>query len=350
MKKSVIAMLHMGYWLMYLLLILLLFKALNIDNNHALSTGNKLNLLLSPFTLGAILPAIFGFYVAYTILFDRFLEKKKILHLCFTVIVTALVASIAAQLIMYISFGGKRVNWSMDTCITMGIFLAIISLVHIATGLVMKGFISWYNDIKIKAELTKKNYEIELALVKSQINPHFLFNTINNIDVLITKDATKASEYLNKLSDIMRFMLYETKAEKIPLTTELAYIKKFIELQRLRTINEHYINYTVKGDATSLMISPMLFIPFIENAFKHSDNKKVENAITIQIRVEENTITFFCENSYSKNKQLKDSYSGIGNDLIQKRLALLYPKKHTLSITNSNDLYQVNLILQQHEN
>ena len=194
----------------------------------------------------------------------------------------------------------------------MGWFLAFISLVNGATGLVMKGFFTWYNDIKVKVDLAKKNYEMELALVKSQINPHFLFNTINNIDVLITKDATRASEYLNKLSDIMRFMLYETKPAKIPLNKELTYIEKFIELQKIRTTNPHYINYTVKGDATNLMIPPMLLIPFIENAFKHAENKKAENAININLDIEQEKFIFKCENTYNQNSQMKQEHSGLG--------------------------------------
>ena len=189
-------------------------------------------LFCSPFGFAAILPALFGFYTFYSIMFDKFLIKKKILQLFLSAGAFSLISSIITQLIMYIAFLGKRVNWSVDTCIEMGLLLAFISLVHSTTGLVMKGFITWYNDIKIKVELNKKNYEMELALMKSQINPHFLFNTINNIDVLINKDAIRASEYLNKLSDIMRFMLYETKAEKIPLNNELTYIEKFIELQK----------------------------------------------------------------------------------------------------------------------
>lgn len=146
----------------------------------------------------------------------------------------------------------------------------------------MKGFITWYNDIKTKVELTKKNYEMEIALMKAQINPHFLFNTINNIDGLIQEDSDKASEYLNKLSDIMRFMLYETKTEKIYLAKELAYIGKYIELQKIGTSNPGYVKYEVQGEPANLLVEPMLFIPFIENAFKHTDDKRVENAIKIR--------------------------------------------------------------------
>jgi LytS/YehU family sensor histidine kinase len=212
-------------------------------------------------------------------------------------------------------------------------------------GLVLQGFISWYADIKLKEALSKKNHEMELALVKSQINPHFLFNTINNIDVLIQKDAVKASAYLNKLSDIMRFMLYETKTEKIPLAQELEYIEKYIDLQKIRTSNLNYVNYNLQGDAGSLMIAPILFIPFIENAFKHSENKKIDNAININVVIENGKIIFDCENSYSTDTQTKLGHSGLGNELIQKRLNLLYPEKHTLAISDENKIYKVKLII-----
>ncbi|MDQ6843076.1 MAG: histidine kinase, partial [Bacteroidota bacterium] len=257
MKKPAIVLFHIGYWMMYLFLVVLIFKAFNSTKDVVAAKDLGLILYYSPFGFGAFIPALLGFYTFYLFLFKRFLTTKKIFQLFAAALVVCLASSILTQLIMYKVFHGKRVNWSVDTCVYMGLFIAFISMVHGAIGLGMKGFITWYNDIKIKAELNRKNYEMELALVKSQINPHFLFNTINNIDVLITKDATRASEYLNKLSDIMRFMLYETKPSKIPLSKELAYIEKFIELQKIRTANEHYINYTVKGDTKSLMIPPM---------------------------------------------------------------------------------------------
>ena len=345
MRKSVVALLHIGYWLMYLFLVMLIFMALNSTKMHMTTKVLGSVLLYSPFGFGAILPALTGFYTFYLVLFNRLLTRKKILQLFLAAPAVSVAGSIITQLFMYAAFLGKRVNWTFDTCVAMGLVLAFIVLVNGATGLVMKGFITWYNDIKIKSDLNKKNYEMELALVKSQINPHFLFNTINNIDVLITKDAERASEYLNKLSDIMRFMLYETKPTKIPLNKELTYIEKFIELQKIRTTNQRYINYTVKGDATNFMIPPMLFIPFIENAFKHAENKKAENAINIDLDIEKEKIVFKCENAYQQNLQMPQEHNGLGSKLIKKRLALMYPGKHTLTITNNNELYKVALSL-----
>jgi two-component system LytT family sensor kinase len=345
MKKSIVILMHIGYWTMYLFLVTMLFMALKINNPQATLQNMGVSFLFSPLSFGAIIPGLLGFYASYLLLFNRYLVTKKMLLLILAVVSLSILFSIITQLIIYVVFAGKGVNWTFETCISMGTFLAFISVVHSTTGFIMQGFIKWFEDIKLKADLNKRNYETELALLKSQINPHFLFNTINNIDMLITRDATSASAYLNKLSDIMRFMLYETKTERIPLNKELTYIEKFIELQKIRTTNQHYINYNVKGDVTNVMIPPMLFIPFIENAFKHTENKKTENAININLDIEKSRIIFRCENSFNPNSQLKQDGNGLGSELIRKRLTLMYPDKHTLAITNNNELYKVELTI-----
>ncbi len=341
MKKSIVILLHIGYWLVYWMLVSFIILTAFQSKAHLPFSF----FLFSPIAISAIVPGIIGFYSSYFFLFNRYLIKKKILQLVVAAIGVGFLASVITQLFMYVAFGNNGINWTLETCITMGLFLVFISLVHGITGLVMQGFIKWFEDIKLKSDLQKRNYDTELALLKSQINPHFLFNTINNIDMLITKDAPSASVYLNKLSDIMRFMLYETKTEKIPLIKELTYIEKFIELQKIRTTNPHYVNYTVNGDAANVLIPPMLFIPFIENAFKHAENKKTENAINIHLDIEKNKMIFKCENSFNPNSKLEQDGNGLGSELIRKRLTLMYPDKHTLAITNNNELYKVELTL-----
>jgi len=236
-----------------------------------------------------------------------------------------------------------------ESVFELTLLTALVAILNGGMGLVMKGFITWYAEIKLKEDLSRKNYEMELALVKSRINPHFLFNTINNIDVLIEKDPVKASAYLNKLSDIMRFMLYETKAENISLNRELEYIEKFVALQKIRTANTDFVQYSIEGNPANRMVAPMLFIPFIENAFKHAENKITGNAVNIKFVIDKNQVIFYCENSYHKNNHTKADDSGLGNELIEKRLALLYGDKHTLEITNENEMYKVKLILNNHE-
>jgi two-component system, LytTR family, sensor kinase len=350
MKKSIVILMHIGYWTMYLLLITLLLMALKIDNPQFTVRNMGFVLLLNPLGLGALIPGVLGFYTSYLFLFRRYLATKRIPWLIAVGVALSVVISIISQLIIYLSFAGKGVNWSLETCVSMGAFLALIAIVHGAIGLVMQGFFKWFEDIRWKVDMDRKNYETELALLKSQINPHFLFNTINNIDMLIVKDATAASAYLNKLSDIMRFMLYETKSELISLAKELSYIEKFVELQKIRTINQHYVNYTIKGDDTNVMIPPMLFISFIENAFKHATNKKAVDAIIIHLDIEPGKIVFSCENNFNPDSKLKHDSNGLGNELIKKRLMLLYPNKHKLAITNNSELYRVELTLFQNEN
>jgi len=236
------------------------------------------------------------------------------------------------------------------------VVVGLIAFVNGVLGLVMKGFISWYSDIRLKEELNRKNFEMELALIKSQISPHFLFNTLNNIDVLIEKDPVLASGYLNKLSDILRFMLYETKTAQIPVGKELGYIEKYIALQRIRVSNPEAIRFSVEGQAGQLMVEPMLFMPFIENAFKHAE-KKSDNAILIRFVLGTEKIVFACENKYNPNAPVRpdsdggrDSDGGLGDSLIRRRLSLLYPGRHTLETDAGDELYKTKLTLTAYAN
>jgi len=223
--------------------------------------------------------------------------------------------------------------------------MSFIGLICGIVALVIKGFITWIKEIKMKEALREQNHQMELALIKSQLDPHLLFNTINNIDALILKDAVQASSYLNKLSDIMRFMLYETKADKILVSKEIEYIEKYVALQKIRTANEHYVQFAVTGNMGSKLIAPMVFIPFIENAFKHTNNKKIENAITVNIFIREENIQLVCENKFDPRSQVRKADSGLGNDLIQRRLNLIYAGRQTLEVHRTNELYSVHLTI-----
>lgn len=348
MKKSVVFALHLGYWMMYFLMLFLMYQATQAHLEVSSFPGGRVmfNVLLS----SAVIPALLGFYSSYVFLFPRFLKKKKILGLFLIGLLVYFTCAIIQDIYLSIVPGPGIFVEQWDSAIGITITLTFIALVNGVMGLVMKGFITWYGDIKLKEDLNKKNYEMELALIKSQINPHFLFNTINNIDVLIEKDAAKASGYLNKLSDIMRFMLYETKTEIIPLEKELTYIEKYIELQKIRTSNANFIHYSVEGNPSNAVIAPMLFIPFIENAFKHAEDKKMENGLNIKVSIESDSIIFDCENNYSVNEKTKLDQSGLGNELIQKRLTLLYPDKHALEVSDKNGTYKVKLTLFKDEN
>lgn len=353
MKKIAIVSLHVGYWLLYLLLLLLILVCLQIGTNlkhQPFFTDLHFEIFFFAF---AVLPAILGFYSYYTLLFDRFLIRRKILLLFIFGGLTAVVSSLISALVIFVlhslRIGPGVFNVGISTAIPVIIIISIIAMLNGTIGLIMKGFIRWYAEIKLKEELTRKNFEMELALVKSQISPHFLFNTLNNIDVLITKNAEKASSYLNQLSDIMRFMLYETKTEKILLSKELAYVQKYIELQKIRTANPDFVYFSVEGETTYDYIAPMVLIPFVENAFKHAVTLRNGNAIRIKVWVKKGVIGFECENKYQESAE-KSEHGGLGNELIKKRLELLYADRHTLEITKNETMYRVRLVIESSQN
>lgn len=341
MKRSVIILLHLAYWICFLLLIA--FILISIQQGRDIMPGKN---LVKAFYTSAIIPGVIAFYSFYTFLFSKFLTKKRMWAFFLLGILVSIISGIAGALALSVVFGPRTLfadGFRSAYEITVAIAL-MVAVPNGTIGLVLKGFITWYGDIKVKEELNRKNYEIELELIKSQINPHFLFNTINNIDVLITKDPVKASDYLIKLSDIMRFMLYETKTGKIAMEKELSYIEKYIALQSIRTSKEDYVDYIVKGNTGHLMVEPFLFIPFIENAFKHAGI--ADNAIRVEFIIEDDKISFNCENIYNKTPRTELDHNGLGNELIQKRLSLLYPERHELKITDNDGRYRVKLNIQ----
>jgi sensor histidine kinase YesM len=331
MKKYIIISLPLIYWGPKLLV--LLFILTTSHNDQGISNPG----FILPFS--KVFPAFICFYIFYLYLFPIFLARKKIARFFIFGFITWMTLSILGLVILrnsssdQITHNFSIVFWMMN--ISPGILVAGI------VGSLSSGFVTWYSEIRVKEQLIQKNLQSELALLKAQINPHFLFNTINNIDVLIEKDPKAASKYLKQLSEIMRFMLYETSSDLIPLTTELEYITKYIDLQKIRTSNERFVALTISGDNNNLMIAPAVFIPFIENAFKHSTNKKIEDAIKIIIEISGNDISFTCRNYYDNSKSFTQEKSGLGIDLIKQRLNLLYNQKHQLDIIKTEDQFEV---------
>lgn len=213
-------------------------------------------------------------------------------------------------------------------------------------GFLFRTFFEWIKDRKIKAELEKDKIESQLELLKSQINPHFLFNSLNNIDVLIQEEPQKASEYLNKLSEILRFILYESNTDKIPLIEEIDYIKKYVDLQKIRTSNDNFVKFEIFGNASGKYIAPMIFIHFIENAFKYSTNKKIENAINIRFDISEKRLSFFCKNYFKTTNDTNPDKNGLGIKLIKQKLDLIYKKAYNLNVKEEDNWYIINLEIQ----
>ena len=197
--------------------------------------------------------------------------------------------------------------------------------------------------------LQKEKLQLELNALKAQVNPHFLFNTLNNLYALTLKNSNKSSEVVLKLSDIMRYVLYQSNEATVPLLKELSFISNYIELQRIRYPANYKIDYYVSGAVNGQMIAPLLLIDFIENGFKHGLDKRFNDGwVKININVEKDRLLFDAVNS----KGLRDdgsmipSGNGIGLINIKKRLELMYGNKSMLEIKDGEEEYHVHLDLE----
>lgn len=193
---------------------------------------------------------------------------------------------------------------------------------------------------KVQAQRRTEQLSTELKFLRSQISPHFLFNVLTNLVSLARKKSDQLESSLIMLSDLMRYMLYDTQGKKVPVTKEIGYLQSYIELQKLRFGSEVAINtlIEVEGDYT---IEPMLLIPFVENAFKHGIAQ-----INIQLSVKNGQLTFDVTNRFDhENAISKDENSGIGLTNVRTRLDLLYKDRHTLLIREEDHLFHVTLTL-----
>jgi LytS/YehU family sensor histidine kinase len=217
----------------------------------------------------------------------------------------------------------------------------IVLLLSIVLGTLSWAIHKWAHANRLKAELETKQIRTELELLRSQTNPHFLFNTINNIDTLIRADPALASVYLNELSDLLRFILYESGGERIPLQNEVMYMHKYINLQKIRSVNPGFIHFTVSGDLNGWEIAPMLLMPVLENAFKHVSSKTMDKAIDAELRVAPHSLLFRCTNVFSEGVIHKSGKGGLGAHLLKQRLDLIYKDSYQLETAKTGNYYEV---------
>lgn len=225
---------------------------------------------------------------------------------------------------------------------------------HLATTVPVFIFLGWLarttetlvlNTIR-KEQLEKQAAEAELNYLKSQINPHFLFNTLNNIHTLVYKQAPAAPEAVMHLASLMRYMLYESNAATVPLARELAYVQDYVNLQQLRYRNNPVADLHLTGDMEAYSVAPLLFIHLLENAYKHSPARLEPGDLKIGVEVAAGRLTFSVQNPVrQKAASGLEEPGGIGLPNVRKRLALLYPNQHTLVIQHTGNTFTVVLTI-----
>jgi two-component system LytT family sensor kinase len=219
-----------------------------------------------------------------------------------------------------------------------------IGLFYLAFFVALQLSKEWYFQQEVIRQMELEKVSSELEYLKAQINPHFVFNSINTIYFQIDKENVAARQSLSAFSEMLRYQLYECNGTEIPIEKEILYLKNYIDLQRMRK-DEHYtISFSVEEQVKGFSICPLLIIPFVENAFKHVSHHSDKNEIRIQLNKDDHQLQLSVFNT-KENKPTVNGYSGIGLKNVQRRLELLYRDRHKLTINNETDTFKVDLLL-----
>ena len=220
---------------------------------------------------------------------------------------------------------------------------SFMTLVLIVASAAVKFFQRWISDAQLIHDLELANTNSELEQLKNQINPHFLFNMLNNANVLIEDDPKKASQVLVKLSDLLRYQLYDSSREKVLLTSEIHFLEDFLNLEKVRRDNFNFL-ISKEGELSGVQVPPLLFISFVENAVKHNNDSAKLSYLNLYFDVCHDELFFKCVNSKPALKAVNKS-GGLGLANIKRRLELLFPSSHDLIIEDNSETYCVTLTL-----
>lgn len=314
-------------WVYHLLIWLLIIVVLLYLDWMESKGGNVINLLSDQLKVIPVAGIVYANFALKMFVFDK---RQYGLYL---VLLVALIIA-GTSLLYYVDFlNGGYLNSVQQTMIN------VVAIIPASLGLqyFKRGIVNQYQLQELKA----KTYETELNVLKAQINPHFLFNTLNNIYGLNQIDSEKGSEMIMELSDVMRYHLLYSKKEKISLKNEVQLLKAYIRLEQMRLNNNCDLQVDLESINEHLLIAPLLFLPFVENAFKHGTHSTSFCFISLQLKTEGNTVLFNLVNSIIPNKRIVTTNIGLENTI--RRLELVYGDHQSLAIDKNKLEYRVSL-------
>lgn len=353
--KKIMVSLHAIGWLIVIVIPFYLSNTFGGGNQHRLY-----QFYLHTFS------AVFIFYLGYLWLIPKFfLKDKKLIYLLVLVsiiLVTYFLTNFInenflidpvhearfREEIMKISEqnGGGRPSFKVFGFYNHILASFLISGFAMGLGVMEK----LKENEKRQKELEKQKLDSELAFLKNQVSPHFFFNTLNNIYTLIGIDGPTAQDSVLKLSKLMRYLLYESEHGETMMSHEIDFMNNYIDLMKLRISQKVELEIDFPEGFSDFSVPPLLFVPFIENAFKHGISYRDRSYISIRMKIEGRQIHFFAENSLGKGTSTEEKqHSGIGLENIKKRLNLLYPTSHELVIDKTEEYFRVNLFIRKNE-
>lgn len=339
MRRSSVILVHMAFWALSVMIpsvLLLTYKS-------QITQGMMIYQLVTHFYYAIVFYFIYLFIVPITFGSSKALLRNIVIFLAAVIFLWFI--KIGKTVITDYRFGlglDKYNIYSVTHYITDLINIIIYTLFAVFIKLSVK----WYNDRKHAADLLIQEHRMELNFLKNQLNPHFFFNTLNNIYSLVYMKSDEAPAALMKLSDIMRYMLYESRSERVPLEKEIEHLGYYLELEKLRLRDPEFVSFNVEGDISAHQVPPMLLISIVENAFKHGKKRVSNPGIIIGIKAEGKRLNFKVSNYTLDDfvKKEKDD-SGIGMQNTRRRLELLYPDCHDIRISRNRGKYNVSIEL-----
>lgn len=326
-------------FLFQLIFLIVLFLFYSFDKDHPHFRWSNLAFFFSYLGIASVI----NYY-----LIPQFFYKKKYPQFYIGLIVVLFLAYLTEEFVIEkIFFPRHRGSYVSNIFIT---WLEIVPIVFV----MVSSKLAWDAIQKHKQveALELSVQESELRFLKSQINPHFLFNNLNNLYSYAIDNSPKTPSIILELSSVLRYMLYDCKEDFVPLSKEIEHIKHFTALNELHIEERGKVQFSAKTESEDFFIAPLILSMFIENAFKHSTASQTENiTIDVQLKVDEmGRLHFYCKNSYLSNANNDSLSKGIGLENVKKRLNLLYPNAHLLDIKTDNNLYEVALELQLNTN
>ena len=289
-------------------------------------------------------------YFTFYYIIPLYLERNKLTQLLLTLIGAFLVTLLIYRLVLgYIYIPAVKPGYAFDVFDARGVLLSVFDIfITVAAASTIKLIRVHYESRDFEQQLIREKLQSEIHFLRAQTNPHFLFNTLNNLFVLARKKSDRTPDAIMMLSKIMRFMLYDCRAPRISLTDEARVIQDYIELEKLRYTERLSVTYVSEMDQADASIAPLLLLPFVENSFKHGAHSTTGDAsIHIHLRLKNNVLDFTVENTVESDHDVPNPHGeGIGLKNIRRQLDLIYPSQHRLTLRRENGKFTAELRVQ----
>lgn len=338
MKRKYVVMIHLLFWLLYTTVTTIPYTIGNISDEE--TRNIIIRLMISKLFL-VIVFYVYYFFIGPQLIFRNRIFLFIILAVVFDISYAFLMANIILPIYHWV-LGPDCGKTTFNSIFFSSVWYHFIYAVY---GTLFRFTIDWFRKEQKRRELETQKVNAELAFLRSQINPKFLFYTLGELDNILKINPARTSEGIIKLSEIMRYMLYDAATSKIPLELEVSHIQNYITLQELISGKKGMVKFTIDGNIKDRDIPPLLFIHFIENAIKHGKKDNHFPAIIINLTVNDELIFFETQNFIEGNSNYNEMHEGQSMKNIRRRMDLLFGKKYTLDIKQESEIFNVKMII-----